>query len=151
MLVGMIYVYSYYSTNLCYIFCTVPIPSVSLTPPSSQTFPFEPQSVGRRLRLQCEVTTVRGITSRVDIVWRSGGMELARMNNVPSVAMSNSLVYRHSINTSQPLRLADTGTMFHCAVMINSIPAVMNNDNFTLNVTGKLIFYACIVYSLKAK
>ena len=124
---------------------------MSLTPPSTQTFPFEPQSVGRRLRLQCEVTTVRGITSRVDIVWSSGGMELARMNNVPSVTMSNSQVYRHSINTSQPLRLTDTGTMFHCAVMINSIPAVMNNDNFTLNVTGKLIFYACIVYSLKAK
>ena len=112
---------------------------MSLTAPSSQTFPFEPQTVGRRLTLQCEVTAVRGITSEVDIVWSSGGMELARMNDVPSMPLSNSLVYRHLYNTSQPLRLNDTGTMFHCGVMINSNPAVMNNDNFTLNVNGKLI------------
>ena len=51
------------------------------------------QKVGQSLTLQCEVTTVRGITSRVDIVWSSGSMELERTNDVSSTTLDNSLVY----------------------------------------------------------
>ena len=54
------------------------------------------QTVGQSLTLQCEVTTVRGITSSVDIVWSSGGTELERTNNVSSTTMDNSLVYTDS-------------------------------------------------------
>ena len=73
------------------VFYLVPTPNVSVhvTAPNTQT-------VSQSLTLQCEVTTVRGITSRVDIVWSSGGTELQRMNNVSSTTMDNSLVYTDS-------------------------------------------------------
>ena len=60
-------------TNFCvvpfvifHVNILVPTSTVSVTAPNTQT-------VGQSLTLQCEVTTVRGITSRVDIVWSSDG------------------------------------------------------------------------------
>ena len=47
------------------------------------------QIVGQSLTLQCEVTTVRDITSRIDIAWSSGGMELQRINGVSSLQWTN--------------------------------------------------------------
>ena len=111
---------------------TVPTPNVSVTAPSNQT-------VGQSLTLQCEVTTVRGITSGVDIVWRSGGTERQRMNIMPSAMMNNSLVlvYTNSYNISQ-LSTNDSGTVIQCEVaVINASPPVMASDSITLNVTGK--------------
>ena len=99
------------------------------------------QTVGQSLTLQCEVTTVRGITSRVDIVWSSGGTELERMNNVSSTTMVNSLVYTDSYIISQ-LNTTDDGRVIQCEVVINASPSVMANDSITLDVTGKC---SCIV------
>ena len=87
-------------------FFLVPTPNVSVTNISTQT-------VGQPLTLQCEVTTVRGITSRVDIVWSSNGTELERMNNVSSITMDNSLVYTDSYTISQ-LNTADEGRVIEC-------------------------------------
>ena len=123
-----------------------------MTAPDSQTLPFEPQTVGRRLTLQCEVTTVRGITSRVDVVWSSGGEEVERIMGLSvSSTTANTVVYRHSYNTSEPLRLNDTGTVFQCEVMISTSPPVMDSDNFTLQVTGKLsyILFMYVKYIVK--
>ena len=100
-----------------------------MTAPSTQT-------VSQSLTLQCEVTTVRGITSRVDIVWSSNGAELERMNNVSSTTMDNSLVYTDSYTISQ-LSTTDDGRVIQCEVVINTSPSVMANDNITLDVTGK--------------
>ena len=89
--------------------------------------------MGQSLTLQCEVTTVRGITSRVDIVWNSDGTELERMNNVSSSTMDNSLVYTHSYSISQ-LSTTDNVRVIQCEVVINT---VMANDGITLDVIGK--------------
>ena len=97
------------------------------------------QTVGQSLTLQCEVTTVRGITSRVDIVWSSSGMVLQRMNNVSSTMMSNSLVYTNSYTISQ-LSTTDDGRVMQCEVVINAIPSVMTIDIITLDVTGKYTY-----------
>ena len=94
------------------------------------------QTVGQSLTLQCEVTTVRGITSRVDIVWSSDGTVLRRMNGVSSTAMDNSLVYTDSYIISQ-LSTTDDGRVIQCEVVINTSPSVMANNNITLDVTGK--------------
>ena len=97
------------------IFCfdiLVPHPTVHVTALSTQT-------VGQSLTLQCEVTTVRGITSRVDIVWSSGGTELNRTNDVSSTTMGNSLVYTDSYTISQ-LSTTDDDRMIHCQVVINA-------------------------------
>ena len=93
------------------------------------------QTVGQSLALQCEVTTVRGTTSRVDIVWSSGSTELQRMNNVSSTMMNNSLVYTNSYTISQ-LSTTDNGRVIQCEAVINVNPPVMASDNLTLNVTG---------------
>ena len=95
------------------------------------------QTVDQSLTLQCEVTTVRGITSRVDIVWSSGGgTELQRMNNVSSTTMGNSLVYTDSYTISQ-LNTTDEGRVIQCEVVINASPPVMASDSVTLDVTGE--------------
>ena len=130
----------YYYTNLdtkCvyYInmYIIVPTPGVNAVAPNSQT-------VGQSLTLQCKVTTVRGITSRVDIVWNSNGTELQRMNNVSPTMMSNSLVYSNSYNISQ-LSTTDNGRVIQCEVVINVNPSVLASDNVTLDVNGKCLMF----------
>ena len=100
-----------------------------MTPPNTQT-------VGQSLTLQCEVTTVRGITSRVDIVWSSDGTELERMNDVSSTTMDNSLVYTDSYNISQ-LSTTDDGKVIQCEVVINT--SSLASDDITLDVTGEYL------------
>ena len=109
-------------------FFLVSTPTVSVTNVSTQT-------VGQSLTLQCEVTTVRGITSRVDIVWSSDGTELERMNDVSSTTMDNSLVYTDSYVISQ-LNTTDDGRVIQCEIVINASPSVMASDTITLDVIG---------------
>ena len=118
----------------CILYCqciTVPTPTISVTTPNTQT-------VGQSLTLQCEVTTVIGITSRVDIVWRSGGTVLQRMNGVSSTMMSNLLVYTNFYTISQ-LSTTDDGKVIQCEGVINASPSVMASNDITLDVTGMFI------------
>ena len=111
------------------MFYLVPTPTVIVIAPNTQT-------VGQSLTLQCEVTTVRGITSSVDIVWSSNGTELQRMDNVSLTAMGNSLVYTDSYTISQ-LNTTDEGRVIQCEVAINVDPSVFATDSLSLDVTGK--------------
>ena len=97
------------------------------------------QTVGQSLTLLCEVTIVRGITSRVDIVWSSNGIVLRRINGIIATTMNNSLVYTDSYNISQ-LSTTDDGRVIQCEVVINASPPVMATDNITLNVMGMCIY-----------
>ena len=119
---------------------TVPTSTVRVTALNTQT-------VGQSLTLQCEVTTVRGITSRVDIVWSTGGTELQRMNNVSSTTMDNSLVYTDSYTISQ-LSTTDDGRVIQCEVVINASPPVMASDSITLDITGEYLYSSCMRYVL---
>ena len=92
--------------------------------------------MGQSLTLQCEVTTVRGVTSTVDIVWSSDGEMLQRINDVSSTTMNNSLVYIDSYTISQ-LSTSDDDKMIQCEVVINANPLVMASDSITLKVTGE--------------
>ena len=94
------------------------------------------QTVGQSLTLQCEVTTVRGITSRVDIVWSSDGTVLRRINDTTATTMDNSLVYTDSYNIPR-LSTTDDSRVIQCEVVINTSPSVMATNNVTLNVTGE--------------
>ena len=96
------------------------------------------QTVGQSLILQCEVTTVRGITSRVDIVWSSNDIVLRRINDTIATTMDSLLVYTDSYNISR-LSTTDDGRVIQCEVMINASPPVMATDNITLNVMGMYI------------
>ena len=99
----------------------VPTHSVSVTALSNQT-------VGESLTLQCEVTTVRGITSRVDIVWSCDGMELNRINGTIATTMDNSLVYTDNYTISL-LNTSHDSTLYECEAVINSSPSVEASDN----------------------
>ena len=115
-----------------------------VTAPSTQT-------VGQSLTLQCEVTTVRGITSRVDIVWSSNGTALKRIKDVSSTTMDNSLVYTDSYTILQ-LSTTDDGRVIQCEVVINASQTVMASDSITLDVTGECvliyihIIMQCVTY-----
>ena len=131
-----IYMYEVYKCTYigikCVSFCfiyIVPTPTVSATPLNTQI-------VGQSVTLQCEVTTVRGITSRVDIVWSSDGREVERMNNVPSSTMNNSLVYTDYYNISQ-LSTTDDDRVIQCEGVINANTPVMASNSITLDVTGE--------------
>ena len=109
----------------------VPTPNATVTALNTQT-------VGQSLTLQCEGTTVRGITSRVDIVWSSNDIVLRRINDTIATTMDNSLVYTDSYNISQ-LSTTDDGRVIQCEVVINASPPVMDTDNIILNVMGMYI------------
>ena len=82
------------------------------------------------------MTTVRGITSRVDIVWSSDGTELKRMNNVSSTTMNSSLVYTEKYTISQ-LSTTDDDRVIQCEGVINANTPVMASDRIILGVTGE--------------
>ena len=98
--------------------------------------------MGQSLTLQCEVTTVRGVNIKVNIVWSTNSIVLRRINDTTATTMVNSLVYTDSYNISQ-LRTTDDGRVIQCEVVINASPQVMATDNITLNVMG--MYMPCIV------
>ena len=112
----------------------VPVPDVSVVAEDIQN-----QIVGQPLMLECNVTTVRGITSRVDIVWSVDGNEADRVNNsIPSLMTADSIIYSESY-TIMMLSTDDEGKAYHCNVVISAIVPVMANDSVTLDVTGMCV------------
>ena len=110
-------------------FNAVPSPNVTVTASNTQT-------VGQSLTLECNVSTVRGITSTVDIIWSSDGSELERMEGVNvSSTTDNSVVYTDTYNISQ-LSTTDDGREYQCEVVINTSPPVMANNSVRLDVMG---------------
>ena len=94
------------------------------------------QRVGQSLVLKCSVITVRGITSRVDIVWRSNGLDLVTIEaNVSSIA-NNSVEYT-AYYTIVQLNETDDGRVYQCKVVINAISLIMIDGNIALNITSK--------------
>ena len=111
------------------VFTIVPTPNLNVAAPNTQT-------VGQSLTQECNVTTVRGITSRVDIIWSSDGRELERMEGVNfSSTTDNSVVYTDTFNISQ-LSTTDDGREYQCEVVINTSPPVMANNSVRLDVMG---------------
>ena len=94
------------------------------------------QTVGQSLTLQCEVTTMRGITSRVDVVWSSHYTILRRINDTIGTTIDNSLVYTDSYTISQ-LSTTDDGRVIQCEVVINASPSVIATTSNTLDVIGE--------------
>jgi len=109
----------------------VPTSSVAVTAPNTQT-------VGQPLTLTCNVTTVRGITSQVDIVWSRDGISLKRSSNILSSVMGSLLVHSDSYTIS-PLSTNDNGREYECTVIIHSSPVTMLNNTLILDVTGTVL------------
>ena len=114
-------------------YLTVPTPDVSVTIQTNQT-------AGQPLTLYCTVIAVRGITSRVDIMWLVDESVLETIRNVNVSSISDDMQIYMESYTINRLRATDDGRVYQCAVLINSDPSVMATDDFTLNVTGMLVY-----------
>ena len=111
----------------CYI---VPKPSISIDAPKIQT-------VGQLLRLNCLVTTVRGVTSRLDIMWNSNGVELKRTEGVIVNSTTDKSVLFIDYYIISQLSTADEDRVLQCIVKINANTLVAVNDSIKLKVTGE--------------
>ena len=87
------------------------------------------------------MTTVRGITSRVDIVWSSGSLEIQRINESDAIVSNeNSTVYR-TVYTIPLLSTTDDGRVYQCEVVINTSPPILASSNITINTTGLFVIH----------
>ena len=120
--------------NVCVIFSftlLVPIPNVEIYIPDTQI-------VGHSLTLECNGTIVRGINSRVDIVWSSNGVELKRiMGATPNSTNDNSEVYEDTYDIPL-LSTSDDGRLIVCEIIIMTSPSIIvTAKTITLDVTSK--------------
>ena len=114
-------------------FClfAVPSPVVEVTNIDSVEF-------GETTTLECNVTAVRGITSRVSIVWLTGYNYtiVKTVDDVTANIVNNSMVYTDQLVTP-PLSINDDGRAYYCVVSINVTYAVSFYGLFVLDFTGK--------------
>ena len=112
--------------------------AITVTNSSNVTVtPSVAQIVGQLLMLECRITTVRGITSRIDIEWSTGNTTLQRTKgvNITSTA-SDSVVYNDAYNITQ-VSTFDDGRVYQCKVIIDANPQLTATNSTTLDVTGK--------------
>jgi len=101
----------------------VPVPNVSVTALN--------QSIGNQLSLKCDVSTVKGITSSVDIVWMANDVEMERYNgNITED--KTSYVYYYNANTL--LTVNENNTVYKCQVVVNTNPSMNSSDSFTFSI-----------------
>ena len=102
------------------------------------------QTVGQSLMLICHVIAVRGITSKVDIVWNSYGLDLKTIEANISLIANDSVEYTAYYTIAQ-LNETDDGRVYQCKVVIDSSPQVIANSSITLNAIGKCRLSVCRV------
>ena len=104
--------------------------------------------MGQSLTLQCELVITNDLVTRsVNIVWRSDGTQLRRMDNVLPTAMGESLMYTDYYTISQ-LSATDNDRVIQCEANITEATSAFYSNNIMLDVTGKYyhikgIFKAC--------
>ena len=112
----------------------VPDPLVTLDAPSIQI-------VSNPLTLYCNITTVRGITSRADIVWSSNDLELRRIEGIKSnLTINNDLILYMDSYTILQLGTVDEGRTYQCGIVIHQAVPTSVNGNITLDVTGEVLY-----------
>ena len=112
----------------------MPIPSVTINVLNNQT-------VGQPLILECDVTAVRGITSRVDIMWSNNGSVISITENVNGSLVINDMLFTTTYIIQQ-LSTANKNEEYHCEVSIDTESPVIATESVILNITGKYILYA---------
>ena len=103
--------------------------------------------MGQSLTLESTITTVRGITSRVDIVWSSNGLELKRITNAnTSLTINDRELFKDTFNIIL-LSTSDDGRAFQCEIIIMTTPSmIVTANDVTLDVTGKLMVLVYYFY-----
>ena len=94
------------------------------------------QTVGQSLLLQCNVVSVRGITSRIDIEWSSDGTLLQKDEGVDLTVRTSTTTNLTNIYIISQLTTSNEGQTYQCEMIINTTPPVVAANNITLDVTG---------------
>ena len=97
------------------------------------------QTVSQSLTLQCDISTVRGITSRVDIVWSSNGVELKRIKEAVANSTHNNTEFYTDIYGIPLLSTTDDYRVIQCEMVIMTTPSIVVADNVTLDVNGTYV------------
>ena len=131
---------------------TVPLPVVEVTTLNTPTF-------GQLTTLQCNVISVRGISSRVDIIWTTGNTTVRRVDGIIPDITNNSAIYSNLLVT-QPLRVRDDGRVYQCTVIFNTSPRIVRSRFIILDFPGEysthinllyghcnIYYHVCIIYS----
>ena len=80
---------------------------------------------------------MRGITSRVEIVWRRRGIIIQTTRvKASTITVNNLLVYRDSYTISQ-LNTSDDDIEYRCRLAIRASPTVRADNAVILDVTGE--------------
>ena len=132
------YIYIWYLFTLNVV---VPTPSVTVTAPNTQR-------VGQPLTLTCNAMTARGITSRVDMVWRResrtlGSRTLRTLNNISPTIMDGSSLYS-DLYIISALTADDDGREYECILTVQSAPIVTGSDAVILDLPGMWIMSVTI-------
>ena len=136
----------------------VPTPFVQITTLDNETNIFDNDTLGNNtmngltigdpLTLNCTATTVRGISSSVDIIWTTGGRVVRRVNNImPVVGNDSVIIYTDTFEISS-LSAIDNGRVYQCTVVINASPQVFSSDRFTLTFPGEHLCTYIDTYTL---
>ena len=113
----------------CVSFYTVPPPSVMLKILGTQT-------VGQSLSMECTITTVKGLSSSIDVTWRIDGVETKEMLRASiSSSTSSSIIYRDLYNISL-LTTAEEGRIYQCEGVINTSSSLNAESSITLDIIG---------------
>ena len=116
-----------------YFYHVVPDPTIKVTILSSLI-------VGQLLTLECNGTTVRGITSNVYIVWRHDNLVVQNTHVTAITTMDDLLVYQDSYTIS-PLSTSDDGVVYECSLVDRGGLGVRVNDSIRLlNVIGEYFY-----------
>jgi len=79
---------------------------------------------------------VRGINSKIDIVWSSDGLELKRIEKITVSLLINDSVLYTDIYTILQLSTADEDRTYECTAIVDTPSPVMATDGVILNVTS---------------
>jgi len=103
---------------------------VTITAPNTQR-------VGQPLTLTCNVTTVRGITTPMELMWSKGGMNL-KATIISPTATDSALMYSDSYSIPI-LNVNDDGRDYQCGLTILTSSSISVNHTVTLNVAGTYV------------
>jgi len=78
---------------------------------------------------------VRGITSRVDIIWTNGSnTQVRRVNNIAASNILNTSAVYNDMFVIPSLDISDIGGVYQCEVIINLSPPIIVKDDFTIPI-----------------
>ena len=122
---------------VCIYRYTIPFYTLLVPSPSVTVNMLSIPTVGQPLSLECIMTTVRGITSTIDIIWSRDGVEVKRTTGASiTFSLGSSIVYRDFYNISL-VTTNEEEKVYQCRGVINATPSLTAENNISLDLVGK--------------